>query len=202
MADWYYTKDGKQQGPVSSSQLRQLAQSGQLLPTDMVFKEGGTEWKLASSVSNLFPAAGGGGLRVDRPAREDRDGGMDFGDRDERDDQDDDHRPSRRRGKSGSSSGLMDLLMFRRMIAPTIIMIVFWLGVIFVCLGGLGNLIFGVMSGRGMIIVTALFSTLIGIPVGILVIRLYCELLILLFRMNETLTDIKKLIEKDQIPKS
>ena len=44
MADWYYTQNGEQRGPVSPAQLKQLAQSGQLQPTDLVFKEGGKEW--------------------------------------------------------------------------------------------------------------------------------------------------------------
>jgi GYF domain 2/Domain of unknown function (DUF4282) len=199
MADWWYTKNGERQGPVSSSQLRQLAQSGELLPTDMVFKEGGTEWKLATTVSNLFPPSGAGssGSRTDRPTREDRDrGGADF------DDRDDDDRPSKRSASGGSSGGLMDLMMFRRMIAPTIIIIVFWVGIIGTCLAGLGMIIVGTISGGVMGLIGALFGALIGIPITALMIRLYAELAILLFRMNETLTDIKKVIEKDQRPKS
>jgi hypothetical protein len=211
MADWWYTKNGERQGPVSSSQLRQLAQAGELLPTDMVFKEGGTEWKLASTVSNLFPSGGGGGIRSERPAREERDsGGMDFDrrddrddrrDRDDRDDRDDDDRPSRRRGRASSSSTFVDLLMFRRMIAPMIIMVLFWLGIV----GIIGYGLFGAgtavyfAGARGILIA---LMALITMPIGILAIRLYAELAILLFRMNETLTEIKNLIEKDQRPKS
>ncbi len=199
MADWWYTKNGERQGPVSSSQLKQLAQSGELLPTDMVFKEGGTEWKLATTVSNLFPASGspGGGFRTDRPAREDRDrGGADV------DDRDDDDRPSKRRASGGPSGGLMDLMMFRRMIAPTIIIIFFWAGLIGTCLTGLGMIVVGTISGGVMGLIGALFGALIGIPITALMIRLYAELAILLFRINETLTDIKQLLEKDQRSKN
>jgi hypothetical protein len=95
----------------------------------------------------------------------------------------------------------MDLLMFRRMIAPVIIMVLFWLGIVGVIgygLFGAGTAIY-FAGGRGVLI--ALLA-LITIPIGILAIRLYAEVMILLFRMNETLTDIKKLIEKDQSPKS
>ena len=36
MADWYYTQNGEQRGPVSSAQLRQLAQAGaKLVATDV-----------------------------------------------------------------------------------------------------------------------------------------------------------------------
>ena len=55
MADeWHYTNDGSQQGPVSASELKQLAASGSLSPSDLVWKEGMAEWKPASSVKGLF----------------------------------------------------------------------------------------------------------------------------------------------------
>ena len=43
--EWFYTKDGEQLGPVSSKQLSQLAASGELQPTDLVWKEGAPDWK-------------------------------------------------------------------------------------------------------------------------------------------------------------
>jgi hypothetical protein len=203
MADWWYAKNGERQGPVTSAQLRQLAESGVLLPTDMVFKEGGSEWKLASTVQNLkFPAAGGA-VKSERPAREERAaGGLDFDDRPSPGEE----RTSRRRPRESSgesSGGFKDLLMFRRMIAPTIIMVVFWMSVIGVCLGGLGALVAGmVFIGGPMGIIGGLVGLIIGVPLSLLVIRLYAELAILLFRMNETLTDIKNLLDKDQRSKS
>jgi hypothetical protein len=39
---------------------------------------------------------------------------------------------------------------------------------------------------------------LISIPFFLLVVRLYAEVLILAFRMNETLTDIKQLLERQR----
>jgi hypothetical protein len=58
MADeWYYTRQGQQQGPVGAAQLKQLAASGQLLPTDLVWKEGLANWVPASSARGLFPPA-------------------------------------------------------------------------------------------------------------------------------------------------
>jgi hypothetical protein len=56
MADeWYYTRQGQQQGPVAAAQLKQLAAAGQLLPTDLVWKEGLANWVAASSARGLFP---------------------------------------------------------------------------------------------------------------------------------------------------
>ena len=37
---WYYAKEGTQQGPVSTEQLSQFAATGELLPTDLVWAEG------------------------------------------------------------------------------------------------------------------------------------------------------------------
>jgi hypothetical protein len=52
--EWYYAKGDKQQGPVSSSELKQLAASGQLVPDDLVWREGMSEWVEARNVRGLF----------------------------------------------------------------------------------------------------------------------------------------------------
>jgi hypothetical protein len=57
MMQWHYSKDGHQQGPVSAEQLKQLASSGQLQPTDLVWKEGMAQWAEAGRVKGLFPVA-------------------------------------------------------------------------------------------------------------------------------------------------
>src|SRR5260370_28239123 len=42
MADrWYYTHGGSPEGPVPHERLKQLAASGELAPTDLVWPEGG-----------------------------------------------------------------------------------------------------------------------------------------------------------------
>ena len=56
MADqWLYSRDGTDHGPVPSSTLVELAKNGELLPTDLRWKEGMAEWKPASSFPKLFP---------------------------------------------------------------------------------------------------------------------------------------------------
>jgi hypothetical protein len=54
--DWYYSKNGTNYGPVSSSELKALAERRELLPTDLVWKEGISSWKLAANVNGLFPS--------------------------------------------------------------------------------------------------------------------------------------------------
>lgn len=52
---WYYGRDGHHAGPVSSQKLKELAEAGDLRPTDIVWKEGLSEWVPAAKVKGLFP---------------------------------------------------------------------------------------------------------------------------------------------------
>jgi TM2 domain-containing membrane protein YozV len=55
---WYYSGSNGQQGPVSSSELKALAENGSLAPTDLVWKEGLEDWIEATKVRGLIsPAA-------------------------------------------------------------------------------------------------------------------------------------------------
>ena len=54
---WFYGRDGGQQGPVSGEELRRLAQSGGLRPTDLVWREGMAQWTPAHQVPGLFVGA-------------------------------------------------------------------------------------------------------------------------------------------------
>jgi hypothetical protein len=56
--EWHYTNNGQPApAPVSAAQLKQLAASGQLKPTDLVWQEGMLEWAPAGSVRGLFPTS-------------------------------------------------------------------------------------------------------------------------------------------------
>ena len=54
MAEWYYTTNNQQMGPISWDELRQLASTGLLLPNDMVWKEGMVDWVKANNKGGLF----------------------------------------------------------------------------------------------------------------------------------------------------
>lgn len=51
---WHVVIDGKQQGPLSNTELKALADSGQLKPRDKVWKEGLDEWVSANKIKALF----------------------------------------------------------------------------------------------------------------------------------------------------
>ncbi len=78
-----------------------------------------------------------------------------------------------------------DFLAFRRMITPVIIQVLFWMGVVASVVAGVASI-----ANRQPVL------GLLLIIVGPLVVRVYAELLILLFRINETLTDIKNNTER------
>lgn len=53
--EYYIARGGKnKQGPYSSKQLKELAGSGRLMPTDLVWKEGFPKWVEANQIKGLF----------------------------------------------------------------------------------------------------------------------------------------------------
>ncbi len=74
MADWYYLKNGEQKGPVPKEFVQELARSGQLQQTDLVWTEGMQDWLPAQSapdlgMSRLAPPAGSVIPGAGRPAQ-------------------------------------------------------------------------------------------------------------------------------------
>lgn len=83
---------------------------------------------------------------------------------------------------------MRDFISFRRMVTPVIIQIFFWIGVFGSVIAGL-TLIFG-GGTADMSQAEAVGAGLLTLVFGPLAARLYAELLIVVFRINETLTDI------------
>jgi hypothetical protein len=84
-----------------------------------------------------------------------------------------------------------DFLAFRTMITPVIIQIIFWVGVVLCILFGLGAIFVGSQYGeRGVV------WGILVIIFGPVLVRIYCEILIIFFRINETLTEIKHTLEE------
>lgn len=54
--EWYYLIDGEQIGPVPAADLKELADSGVLQPSDLVWKDGMPDWKPAAQVPGLLSA--------------------------------------------------------------------------------------------------------------------------------------------------
>jgi len=50
---WYYAQDGQRKGPVSEDALRDMARDGALQPTDLVWREGMSEWAPAAQATGF-----------------------------------------------------------------------------------------------------------------------------------------------------
>lgn len=89
---------------------------------------------------------------------------------------------------------MRDFLAFRTMLTPIIIQLIFWFGVIICVAVGIFLIAIGLKypyEGHRSILKGLLVMGL-G-PVGV---RIYCEILIIFFRINETLTEIKHGLEE------
>ncbi len=103
-------------------------------------------------------------------------------------------------GPRSRSSPFVDFLLFRKMIAPVVIQVIFWLGFAGCILFGLiqiGIAVFALAStketGAALVaLVISFVSALATMVLGPIMLRVYCEMLILVFRMYETLVEIKK----------
>ena len=93
---------------------------------------------------------------------------------------------------------MKDFLAFRTMLTPIIIQAVFWLGVVVCVIVGLIYILTGVgQYGGGPNVLKGVLILFLG-PIGV---RIYCEILIIFFRINETLTEIKHTLEEPRPPK-
>ena len=92
--------------------------------------------------------------------------------------------------RGGGENFFWDFVTFRRMITPVLLQILFWIGCI-------ACVIFGIIS-IGNTNKYNPYGAVIGILVillGPLYLRLMVEFTIVIFRMNETLTDIKNTLQ-------
>lgn len=86
---------------------------------------------------------------------------------------------------------MSDFWSFRKMITPVIIEILFWVGVIVCIIAGFILIGVGIKTNEAQPVLYGILAVFLG-PLGV---RLYCEILIVFFRINETLTEIKHVLE-------
>ncbi len=76
-----------------------------------------------------------------------------------------------------------EYLTFEKMIAPVIIQVIFWVAAVVVVLGGIVTLFSGGFSG--------FLEGLLIIIIGPFIVRIYCELLIVVFRIYDHIREIR-----------
>jgi len=87
-----------------------------------------------------------------------------------------------------------EFLTFRKMLTPLVIQALFWLGVVVTVIVGLVMIVSGASAryGGGEQVLTGVLTLLLG-PIFV---RIWCEVLILLFRIHDALTEIKDRLGK------
>jgi hypothetical protein len=77
-----------------------------------------------------------------------------------------------------------DFLAFRRMLTPWLVQAIFWAGLVAIIVASIGLIV----AGEPVQQVGGVFLLLLG-P---FVLRIWCEFVIVIFRINESLTDIRR----------
>ena len=87
-----------------------------------------------------------------------------------------------------------DFLTFQKMVTPSIIRVILWIGIVLSVVGGIISIIGGAVAryGGGTRVLNGIILLFLG-PLGV---RIYCELIVVIFQINDSLTEIKKNITK------
>ena len=165
--EWRIAVKGEQRGPFTVDQLRAMVAEGRLAADTLVWRPGMANWTPLGSVPELGSATRGqaAGSAVTPLA-----------------------------GASAATAAapagpgsFTDFLTFRRMVTPLVIQIIFWIGVACCVLSALGQL----FVSLGHFNIIGIVMALITLVLGPLFVRVWCELIILLFRIYDTLQEIR-----------
>lgn len=81
---------------------------------------------------------------------------------------------------------MRDIFYFDKMLTPKIITIVYWVMLVVAVIGGLASMFRGYGLSLGSFIMGIVYAI-----VGVVFARIWCELLIVLFKMNEALQEMR-----------
>ena len=102
--------------------------------------------------------------------------------------------------KGGKIMDIKKFVSFDSMITPVIIKVIFWIGLIASAIFGLISIFSGLAimfsgygaGGEGFIVFIGGLATIV---IGALLTRVYCELLIIFFKMHESLNKINEKLD-------
>jgi hypothetical protein len=89
------------------------------------------------------------------------------------------------------SSWLMDTLFFRKMITPLFIQFLFWGGVVLSVFGGAAGIVLGVF-GYPQVELKPVMAGGVLLLLGPILLRVGCEILLVVFFIYDTLMEIKR----------
>ncbi|HLS65650.1 MAG TPA: DUF4282 domain-containing protein [Pseudogracilibacillus sp.] len=87
---------------------------------------------------------------------------------------------------------------FEKMITPIFIQIIFWLGIIGCIIGGIGMIGFGFISDMSTF--PQVIIGLLTMFLGPIIVRIYCEMLIVIFKVQGALTEVRDMMKEERAP--
>ncbi len=91
-----------------------------------------------------------------------------------------------------NSSSRGGFFTFHKMITPAVITVVFWIGIVAVLIAGIVMIVMGATQPRAELVLMGVGYLILG-PIAV---RVYCEMIVVIFRINDTLTDIKNSLSR------
>jgi Domain of unknown function (DUF4282)/GYF domain 2 len=167
MSQWRVAIGQKQYGPYSLEKLRQIHEEGRVPQEAQIWHPDQQKWVIADQVAELTGHPNDIVVEEAAPVIADVS-------------------RSSKLSVDRPKDTIGDFLAFRRMITPIIIQIVFWIGAVLSSMAGIFLMIASIQTKN----VGGIFMGFFAMLLGPITVRIYCELLIVFFRMNETLTDI------------
>jgi len=209
VATWTVDKNGEQID-ASPEQIREWLDRGEINKYTQVFIEGNADWVNLGTVVHLLPQkrkiepdpnGWGAVVRPQQPTKPQRatlePAVMVTPAAGAASTRASDATRSRIPLRSSSGSDLSDFLNFRKMLTPLIVKIIFWLSVVGFVLSGFVSIVGGLQAirGGGLMMVLIGLGTLVFGPI---VARIYCEILMVAFSINDSLADIRRaMLEKN-----
>lgn len=80
---------------------------------------------------------------------------------------------------------MLDFILFRKMMTPFVIQLFFWFITLVCVIGGIYNFVHHQVAHGLQIIL-----------IGPILARMFCEFLLIFFRLNQTLTDLKNSVQE------
>ena len=101
------------------------------------------------------------------------------------------------------NNSLKDFLAFRRMIVPVLIQVIYWVLTAFAVMAGIVSILGGIVSlgvDRNWESLVVIGGGCIALVVGPIVLRIIAEFVLVIFRISETLTDIRATLREQANP--
>lgn len=166
MSNWLIKRgNGQEQGPVNSSSLKTMAQSGKLRPTDQVRQEDMDTWRAASSLKGLFSEA-----QLKSPINVQA-----LGEKAE---------------EMNQKVWFLDL-KFSRFVTPKLIGGLFAVYIIFFLFGAAGILIYGIFNDTIINVALGAVGLVIVGTLSLVIVRVLMEIALVIFRIEDHLSALR-----------